>query len=285
MTDLPEPMTPPDCDLRGMPYMPVDVVRLFDSDMYALSTGDEFKAAFTLWGRAFLQVPAGSVPDDDRILAHLSGAGPRWPKLKAMALRGWIKCSDGRLYHPVVAEKAATAWAARQAQRSRTVAARSAKAAKNRSSQTCDNPPDPSATTSVTEPVASSATDDVTGSKLSKVKGREEKKEKEAPAGVCVRDTPREETHTPATRLPIDWMPSVADENFARSLGLDVPLVLAKFRDHYRAAGTEKVDWAAQFRLWCRGDAERAKRRPALGQARPGKLGWLIEDMRAEGSA
>ena len=38
----PEPLTPPECDLRGMPFMPLDIVRLFDSDLYALSTGDEF---------------------------------------------------------------------------------------------------------------------------------------------------------------------------------------------------------------------------------------------------
>ena len=129
MSALPEPLTPPDCDLRGMPYMPVDLVRLFDSDLFLLSTGAEFKAAFCLWGKAFLQVPAGSVPDDDRILAGLSGAGKQWPKLRAMALRGWIKCSDGRLYHPVVAQKAKDAWEARLAQRARTEAARAAKKA------------------------------------------------------------------------------------------------------------------------------------------------------------
>lgn len=110
MTDLPSPLVAADVDLRGMPFIPLDIVRLFDSDLYALSTGDEFKAALTLWGKSFLQVPAASLPADDRILAHLSGAGFRWRKVKAMALRGWVKCSDGRLYHPVVAEKALEAW-------------------------------------------------------------------------------------------------------------------------------------------------------------------------------
>ena len=56
MTDqLPEPLTPAECDLRGMPYMPLDLVTLFDSDLYALSTGDEFKAALTLWGKVFIR--------------------------------------------------------------------------------------------------------------------------------------------------------------------------------------------------------------------------------------
>lgn len=168
-----EPLTPPECDLRGMPYMPVDLVRLFDSDLYALSTGDEFKAAFSLWGKAFLQVPAGSLPDDDRILAHLSGAGSAWRKVKEMALRGWIKCSDGRLYHETVAAKALEAWQTRLAHRARTEAARAARAASRNVSGT---QAPPSVTTSVTENVTTPVTQTVTGSKGREGKGREEER-------------------------------------------------------------------------------------------------------------
>jgi uncharacterized protein YdaU (DUF1376 family) len=116
---LPAPLTPAECDLRGLPFMPLDVVRLLDSDLFALATGEEFKAALALWCKAWLQVPAASLPDDDRVLAHLSGAGSRWKKIKPMALKGWVRCSDNRWYHPVVAEKAADAWKHRQAQRER----------------------------------------------------------------------------------------------------------------------------------------------------------------------
>ncbi|MDT0507521.1 DUF1376 domain-containing protein [Novosphingobium sp. MMS21-SN21R] len=104
------PLTPADCDLRDFAFMPLDATRLLDSDLFALSTGDEFKAALSLWCKCWLQIPAASLPDDDRVLAHLSGAGSKWKKVKDMALRGFIKCSDGRLYHPVVAEKANDAW-------------------------------------------------------------------------------------------------------------------------------------------------------------------------------
>ena len=117
--DLPEPLTPIECDLRGLPFMPLDVVRLVDSNLFALTSGDEFKAAVTLWCKAWLQVPAASLPDDDRVLSHLSCTGTAWKKLRAMALHGWIKCSDGRLYHPVVADKACQAWKHRLAQRDR----------------------------------------------------------------------------------------------------------------------------------------------------------------------
>ena len=126
MSELPQPLTAPVCDLRGMPYMPLDLIRLFDSDFYALSSGAEFKAGLTLWGKSFYQIPAGSLPDDDRLLEHLSGA-KNWPEVKKMVLHGWIKCADGRLYHPTVAEKVAEAWAARLMRRARTQAARSAR--------------------------------------------------------------------------------------------------------------------------------------------------------------
>jgi hypothetical protein len=113
--ELPDPLTPPDCDLRGLEFMALDTVRLLDSDLFAVSTGDEFKAALALWCKSWTQVPAASLPDDDRVLAHLSGAGARWKKLKPMALKSWVRCSDGRLYHPVVAEKAMEALPRRQA--------------------------------------------------------------------------------------------------------------------------------------------------------------------------
>jgi hypothetical protein len=41
----------------------------------------------------------------------------RWRKVRGVALRGWVKCADGRLYHRVVAEKALTAWIDKLAQR------------------------------------------------------------------------------------------------------------------------------------------------------------------------
>ncbi|HML81064.1 MAG TPA: DUF1376 domain-containing protein [Thiomonas arsenitoxydans] len=112
--NLSEPLTPPDCDLRSssMIFMPLDVGRMMDSDLFAMATGDEFKAAMALYAKAWLQVPAASLPNDDRVLAHLAGGYTlrRWDKIKDVALRGWILCTDGRLYHPVIAEFAHDAW-------------------------------------------------------------------------------------------------------------------------------------------------------------------------------
>lgn len=107
---LPEPLVPGEVDLRDFGYMPLEFRRLFASDTWILGNYEERCAAFCLWCESWHGAPAGSLPDNDRILAHLSQAGARWKRLREHALRGWVKCSDGRLYHPVVAEKALEAW-------------------------------------------------------------------------------------------------------------------------------------------------------------------------------
>lgn len=127
MTDLPVPITPADCDLRDFAFMPLDVVRLRDSDLAVTADADEFRCAVLLWCASWHQVPAASLPDDDKALAQYAGYGrvvKEWQKVREGALRGWIKCSDSRLYHPVVAEKANDAWVAKLKQRLKTECAR-----------------------------------------------------------------------------------------------------------------------------------------------------------------
>ena len=109
MADLPQPLTPADCDLRDYHFMQIEVKRLLTSETWVLGTGDERAAAIALWLESWHQVPAASLPDNDRMLAHLSQA-KNWKRVKEHSLRGWVKCADGKLYHPVVAEKALEAW-------------------------------------------------------------------------------------------------------------------------------------------------------------------------------
>jgi hypothetical protein len=66
-----------------------------------------------LWWRAFQSVPAGSLPFDDFELAKAAGYGrdlAKWFGVKHAALHNFVRCSDGRLYHPVVCEIALAAW-------------------------------------------------------------------------------------------------------------------------------------------------------------------------------
>ena len=103
MTDKrPEPLLPADTDIRDLDGFMLNTERLMASELWAISTGDEFKAAVGLWCRAWKQTPPGSLPNDERVLASFSGAGSNWKKVRVMALRGFIECSDGRLYHVVL---------------------------------------------------------------------------------------------------------------------------------------------------------------------------------------
>jgi hypothetical protein len=107
--------------------MPLDVVRLRDSDLAVTAEADEFRCAVLLWCASWHQVPAASLPDDDKVLAQYAGYGrvvKEWMKVREGALRGWVKCADGRLYHAVVAEKANEAWLAKLRQRLKTECAR-----------------------------------------------------------------------------------------------------------------------------------------------------------------
>lgn len=120
MSDLPNPPVPADCDLTDFQYMELDVRRLRDSKFASTPNGDAFRAGVMLWCAAWHQVPAASLPDDDIELASLAGYGrmafsvKEWKKVRAEALTGFVKCSDGRLYHMVIAEKAVAAHASRE---------------------------------------------------------------------------------------------------------------------------------------------------------------------------
>ena len=112
MAELPAPLVPADLDVRDLDSFMLNVERLMMSELVAISTGDEFKAALLLWCRAWKQLPAASLPNDDRILASFSLSGSRWSKLRAVALHGFVLCADGRLYHPFLAAEAIRAFAA-----------------------------------------------------------------------------------------------------------------------------------------------------------------------------
>ena len=131
----PNPLTPPDCDLRSMPSMLLDVVRLRDSNIAQERNAEVFRCSVLSWAASWHQIPAASLPDDDTQLAYLLGYGRSVKSFRKVreqgGLRGWIKCSDGRLYHPVVAEKALEAMKNKEKLRQRTEAARQARTAES----------------------------------------------------------------------------------------------------------------------------------------------------------
>lgn len=129
----PAPLTPIDSDLRDFPRIMIDITRLMGSEFNALASRQPmaWMIGHKLWYRSWHQVPAGSLPDDDDQLCHLAELGfdiRTFRKVKAIALRGWLKCSDGRLYHETIAEVVNESWRRKLEQRWRTECARIRKA-------------------------------------------------------------------------------------------------------------------------------------------------------------
>ena len=122
MESLPLPLIDPDADLRDFAFMPLDVARLRHSRAWLICKRRPELAFYlmNLWTASWHESPAGSLEDDDDVLADRAMCPPKeWPALKEAVMRGWIKCADGRFYHPVVIEKAVEAWKRKLADRYR----------------------------------------------------------------------------------------------------------------------------------------------------------------------
>lgn len=118
--ELPDPLAPAEVDLRGYGFMPFYGGHLLGSDFDAKTSDSAWRAAVCLWWSAWNNVPAGSLPDDDTYLAkaaHLGRDVRTWRKLREAALHGFVKCSDGRLYHRFLCPIAIEAYARRKAER------------------------------------------------------------------------------------------------------------------------------------------------------------------------
>jgi len=118
MTELPDPLTPSDCNLRGYDWMPLWGHRMFSSAWYlaARKDGRGGIAAIKLWWEAMQQHPAGSLPNDEEMLCMIADFGEdmrAWRRHRAVAMHGFILCADNRWYHPFLAEKALEAYECR----------------------------------------------------------------------------------------------------------------------------------------------------------------------------
>lgn len=299
MSELPEPLTPKHCDLRACAWMQLDVVRLRDSDLAGVECAEAFRCAVLLWCAAWHQVPAASLPDDEAALARLAGYGRDIKTFRVAraggALRGWIKCSDGRLYHPVVAEKAIEAAKWQAAQTARTEAARRAKQLKREamkeeptgnSGSSVTEIVTASLTGVVTEPVTENVTTHVTGSNRTEQNRTELKKDippLSPPSGSTAPSAKR------GCRLPLGWIVPIEGVEFAREQGMtpqQITATAAKFCDYWHGragAGAVKLDWLATWRNWVRTEQSMASPPSGFASRKAANDAYLARMMGEEG--
>lgn len=130
---LPAPLVPAEVDLSDFPRMPFYVSRLRRSKSWLLAKKQPELGFYmmNLWMASWHETPPGSLEDDEDVLMDFAMCKERrWPEVREVVLRNWVKCSDGRLYHPTVAEVVAFAWESKLTQRSRTLKATAASKAK-----------------------------------------------------------------------------------------------------------------------------------------------------------
>jgi len=113
MSDLPAPLVPSNTDLTQFPFMMVEVQKFLKSDTW-YAAGENSLIAYVsvnLWFKSFHQIPASSLPNDDGKLAKIADCSlKKFQSVKSVVMKGWILCSDGRLYHKTVAERVLDAW-------------------------------------------------------------------------------------------------------------------------------------------------------------------------------
>jgi hypothetical protein len=288
------PPVPSDCSMKGLSYIPLEIDRLKRSRSWARAGRIPYLGYYLInqWTAAWQQVPAGSLEDDDDVLCAAAQCPTElWADVRDEVLGGWLRCSDGRLYHPVICELATGVWQSRQAYRDGTARARAAKAAKRGSSTTASRPvihrdPDTPASAPDLVPAHQSASasiqpglslrDSVDNpdndlNSLNIVEGPSSapelqqtfkyevisKEKGEAPL------MPPQQKNTRGTRLADNWEPGADGYLFAAGLGLMTDEVFAAFRDHYQATPGlrgRSLDWSASFREWCRGAHLRQQR-------------------------
>lgn len=272
------PLTPPECDLQDFPFMPLHVARLRDSDLAAEESPESCWYAVLLWAASWHQVPAASLPDNDAVLAKLIGLGRdvrTFRRHKAAAMRGFVLCDDGRLYHEVVAEQALVAWEGKLQQRWRTECARIKKYNQrnhlNHKLPTFEEFLSPEYVAPGPRNVPDVVPEDMAAcppgqsiQEKGKEKGTGKEEEIEAPQ-VLPFPSPEggQAARTRGARLKADWRPSADNVAYAVGQGFtegEVGRIAENFRDYWIAASGRnavKLDWSAAWRTWVRSERDR----------------------------
>ena len=252
-------------DLRGCNRFMLDVDRLLTSELVATGSAVGCWAAVMLWCYAWKQVPPGSLPDDDKILRKFATISVRqWTKYRTIALRGFVKCSDGRLYHRVLCEEVNRAWDQRQKFKERSFRGNQKRWAKQPQDQWSgeqDLIQQGSNKESLLDPARI-----LVGSHRRDVYVEKEERKKDRSIESVGSVAAREANGT-LTPLAPDWRPSKAIVEYCTGHGIEPAELAAEietFRDHHIARGHKRADWEAELRKWL------AKRRQFPAEAKAG---------------
>lgn len=108
MSSIPA-LYPADTRSKGWRFE-LDLEQISQSDTWVLASPEIRPWLLMLWSVSWQQVPCGSLPSDEAIIAARIGMKPAaFAKHKAILLRGWKPAEDGRLYHPAMTKRVLSA--------------------------------------------------------------------------------------------------------------------------------------------------------------------------------
>lgn len=85
----------------------MDIEQVTQSATWTLAREPQMRSLLLLlWITAWQQIPCGSLPDDDELLAAMVGMDPEeFRARRRVLMRGWWLADDGRLYHDTIASR------------------------------------------------------------------------------------------------------------------------------------------------------------------------------------
>lgn len=96
---------PSDTKAKGW-RLELDMEQFRQSDTWALASPTSRPWLLMLWAVAWEQVPCGSLPNDDELIAARLGIDvPAFSEMKRVLLRNWWIAEDGRFYHDVMVSR------------------------------------------------------------------------------------------------------------------------------------------------------------------------------------
>lgn len=259
---LPDPLVPADVDLRAYDWFPLKHKQLRRSTWW-LRASDRAKAiSVELWCASYEEVPAGSLPDDDMALSDAVGFGRRdlsqWLAVKDEVMSAWTLCSDGRWYHPTMADVANEAWQVRADKRERERLKKQAQRARGGGGGGSSPGTDGDALPSDAEPKkpkkgggGAAVPRDIDTQHTT---GQNSTGDKRSGKADGVGAAPLAPAHPRGTRLPLDWILSDEDQAYALEKGIpadDVDNLAEEFFTYWRGAAGQKgtkLDWPATWR-------------------------------------
>lgn len=102
--EFPAPPYPMETKAGGFKFE-LNIERMHQSDTWAIAEAHLRGFLVMVWIVSWTQLPAGSLPQSDAVIAARIGMPlSAFIANKSVLMRGWWQANDGRLYHPVLTE-------------------------------------------------------------------------------------------------------------------------------------------------------------------------------------